>query len=59
VHIEPRHDVAVRYRLDGLLTAITELPKWMDAASCRRSTRSACRNPSWTRFKGCYGIITV
>ena len=37
VHIEPRHDhVAVRYRLDGLLTAITHLPKWMDAALTSR-----------------------
>ena len=34
VHIEPRQDhVAVRYRLDGLLTAITDLPKWMEASS--------------------------
>jgi type II secretory ATPase GspE/PulE/Tfp pilus assembly ATPase PilB-like protein len=37
VHIEPRHDhVAVRYRLDGLLTSITQLPKWMDAALTSR-----------------------
>jgi type II secretory ATPase GspE/PulE/Tfp pilus assembly ATPase PilB-like protein len=37
VHIEPRQDhVAVRYRLDGLLTAITELPKWMEAALTSR-----------------------
>ena len=37
VHIEPRHDhVAVRYRLDGLLTGITHLPKWMDAALTSR-----------------------
>jgi type II secretory ATPase GspE/PulE/Tfp pilus assembly ATPase PilB-like protein len=37
VHIEPRRDhVAVRYRLDGLLTAITELPKWMDGALTSR-----------------------
>ena len=37
VHIEPRRDhVAVRYRLDGLLTSITELPKWMDSALTSR-----------------------
>jgi type II secretory ATPase GspE/PulE/Tfp pilus assembly ATPase PilB-like protein len=37
VHIEPRHDhIAVRHRLNGLLTANTELPKWMDAALTSR-----------------------
>jgi type II secretory ATPase GspE/PulE/Tfp pilus assembly ATPase PilB-like protein len=37
IHIEPRKEgIIVRYRLDGLLTEITELPKWMDAALTSR-----------------------
>jgi type II secretory ATPase GspE/PulE/Tfp pilus assembly ATPase PilB-like protein len=37
VHIEPRKEgIIVRYRLDGILTQITELPKWMDAALTSR-----------------------